>query len=147
MHFCVDSLNTIDHVTNQHECIFIFPSQQWLLVPPGFAHKIAQSPLTNNAAALQENWTAAKEYLDRDNVLATCTQLAGDLLYVPRLWMHATRALEECVGVALEFCSAVSVFMCWFLLCFFCETLPITAVSSVRSSTNKCCNTCCLFVR
>jgi len=126
---------------------FSFLYQQWLLVPPGFAHKIAQSPLTNNAAALQENWTAAKEYLDRDNVLATCTQLAGDLLYVPRLWMHATRALEECVGVALEFCSAVSVFMCVVFCCAFfakhCPSPPSLLCDPQR--TNAAILVVCLF--
>ena len=128
---------------------FYFLSQQWLLVPPGFAHKIAQSPLTNNAAALQENWTAAKEYLDRDNVLATCTQLAGDLLYVPRLWMHATRALEECVGVALEFCSAVSVFVCVVFCCVFfakhCPSPPSLLCDPQR--TNAAILVVCLFDR
>jgi hypothetical protein len=116
-------------------------------VPPGFAHKIAQSPLTNNAAALQENWTAAKEYLDRDNVLATCTQLAGDLLYVPRLWMHATRALEECVGVALEFCSAVSVFMCVVFCCAFVAKHCPSSPSLLRDPqrTNAAILVVCLF--
>ena len=52
-------------------------------------------------------WSRAKEFLDEAGVLASCTQLAGDLLYVPRLWPHATRALEESVACAIEFCSAV----------------------------------------
>ena len=45
--------------------------------------------------------------LGRLGIVAECTQLAGDLLYVPRLWMHATRAREESVAIAVEFCSAV----------------------------------------
>ena len=87
----------------------LFGSKEWMLVPPGFGHLLAASNLTNSARALKKpgGWSRAKEFLDEAGVLASCTQLAGDLLYVPRLWPHATRALEESVACAIEFCSAV----------------------------------------
>ena len=87
----------------------LFGSKEWMLVPPGFGHLLAASNITNSARALKQRggWARAKDFLDEKGVLASCTQLAGDLLYVPRLWPHATRALEESVAIAVEFCSAV----------------------------------------
>ena len=87
----------------------LFGSKEWLLVPPGFSHIVAASNLTNSALAIKQSggWARAKDFLDSKGVLASCTQLAGDLMFVPRLWLHATRALEESVACAIEFCSAV----------------------------------------
>lgn len=32
-----------------------------------------------------------------------CVQSAGDVLYVPARWSHATVNIDECIGLAVEF--------------------------------------------
>ncbi len=84
----------------------VYGAKEWMLVPPGFSH-LAHEIANTNGTSESGAWERAKARLDAAGVLSTCTQVAGDLLFVPRMWMHATRSLEESVAIALEFCSAV----------------------------------------
>jgi hypothetical protein len=52
-------------------------------------------------------WEMDKQTLKRSGIVVECTQMAGDLLFVPRLWYHTTLALEESVAVSTEFCTSV----------------------------------------
>ena len=52
-------------------------------------------------------WEMDKQTLKRSGRVVECTQMAGDLLFVPRLWYHATLALEESVAVNTQFCTSV----------------------------------------
>jgi hypothetical protein len=50
--------------------------------------------------------TAALEFVQRDertNKAFQCTQMAGDVVYVPPLWGHLTLNVQQSIGVAHEF--------------------------------------------
>ena len=79
----------------------VFGAKQWLLIPPNFANiRIPEADHPRGA----DSWQRLMAFLDDTGQGSSCTQLAGDLLFVPRNWIHATWALEESVGVSLEFC-------------------------------------------
>jgi quercetin dioxygenase-like cupin family protein len=39
--------------------------------------------------------------------LQMCTQIAGDVIYVPHGWAHGVLNLETSIGVAVEFSSVL----------------------------------------
>jgi hypothetical protein len=98
-----------------------YGTKDWLLVPPNFAHVAANIAASVAASAFDESsgvdkdggqgkkrvWNLQKQKLKELGVVAECTQVAGDLLFIPRMWMHATNSLEESVAVNYEFCTAV----------------------------------------
>ena len=50
-------------------------------------------------------WATERESLPaerRDTQVLTCDQQAGDVLYVPQQWWHATLCLQESIGLAQQ---------------------------------------------
>jgi ankyrin repeat protein len=87
---------------HQHSVNALFyGKKEWMLVPPNFA------PIAIAKSISKNSWEATTMELETMGIVARCTQVAGDLLYVPRMWAHATRTQEESVAVAIEFCSAI----------------------------------------
>ena len=73
--------------------------KKWLLAPPSasfHSRKPARSFWRDNVPKLLIEENADHRYL-------TCTQHSGDLLIVPRFWMHSTLNVQENTGYAIEF--------------------------------------------
>merc|ERR1712166_1007915 len=91
---------------HQHALNALFyGSKEWMLVSPNFAHVASSLSKTKNEPLIK--WNETRKKLRKHGILAECTQLAGDLLYVPRMRMHATKTIDESVAVTYEFCTAV----------------------------------------
>ena len=67
--------------------------KRWLLYPPSQAFYTELHPLEWQRRATNRSMAAPLE----------CEQRAGDVLFVPRLWAHATINVGEVVGVATPF--------------------------------------------
>ena len=67
--------------------------KRWLLYPPSQAFYTELHPLEWQRRAANRSMAAPLE----------CEQRAGDVLFVPRLWAHATINVGEVVGVATPF--------------------------------------------
>ena len=77
---------------HQHALNALFyGSKEWMLVSPNFAHVASSLSKTKNEPLIK--WNETRKKLRKHGILAECTQLAGDLLYVPRMWMHATKTI------------------------------------------------------
>eukprot|EP00163_Fabomonas_tropica_P025616 TRINITY_DN446_c0_g2_i11.p1 TRINITY_DN446_c0_g2~~TRINITY_DN446_c0_g2_i11.p1 ORF type:complete len:670 (+),score=96.30 TRINITY_DN446_c0_g2_i11:180-2189(+) len=80
----------------------IYGRKRWFVVPPGVAKlrdvETSQQPLS---------WFQDGNYqqLREAGDVQECVQHAGDVVFVPRLWSHATINLVDTVCVAQEFCT------------------------------------------
>ena len=68
-----------------------YGQKKWFLFPPSDAFYSTQTALT-----FAMNDTRAENAI-------TCTQNAGDIMFVPALWGHGTLNLKQSIGVAHEF--------------------------------------------
>ena len=86
MHVHTDAINAL-----------AFGAKKWFLLPPDQAEYsiIPPSEWTSVSDAVPPGVAGGRPLM--------CTQQAGDLLYVPRAWGHATLNLQQSVGVAIEF--------------------------------------------
>mmetsp|Transcript_19810 Transcript_19810/g.33321 ORF Transcript_19810/g.33321 Transcript_19810/m.33321 type:complete len:692 (+) Transcript_19810:81-2156(+) len=75
-----------------------YGEKQWFLLPPGRA-RYSKTPSLQYVKALREQ----EQSKTGDNLPLQCTQRAGDLMFVPTLWGHATLNTKQCIGVAHEF--------------------------------------------
>ena len=83
----------------------------FLLAVNGSALESALAPSSDGEAATEiatNEWTAS-EALAADTAIGEalqCTQRAGDVLFVPMAWGHATRNEAASVGMSIEFMLA-----------------------------------------
>lgn len=82
LHYHSDAINILAHGT-----------KHWYLQSPDQA-EYHTTPT--------HQWDGANE-LSQSDKLIECTQQAGDVLYVPAGWGHATLNWQESVGVAVEY--------------------------------------------
>lgn len=75
--------------------------KQWALFPPkdAFYSTIPAKQFFSRYVFGQSNASVLQE---RPQML-TCTQHAGDIIYVPSLWAHGTLNVQQSIGVAHEF--------------------------------------------
>eukprot|EP00118_Oscarella_pearsei_P018224 m.185902 g.185902 ORF g.185902 m.185902 type:complete len:83 (+) comp39338_c0_seq2:1294-1542(+) len=66
---------------------------RWFLYPPGLSRYSKVHPL---------HWYS-NVYEKEKQSLVECTQLPGDLLFVPSRWTHSVLNIDEVVGIAVEF--------------------------------------------
>jgi hypothetical protein len=88
-HFHKDAFNAL-----------MYGKKRWFLLPPSLA-LYSTIPVSSWAANTQLDGPGAP------TGLKMCTQLAGDVMYVPHGWAHAVLNLETSVGVAVEFSSVL----------------------------------------
>jgi hypothetical protein len=89
LHFHKDAFNAL-----------IYGKKRWFLLPPSQA-LYSTLPVSSWAATTPLDGPGAPIGLKM------CTQLAGDVMYVPHGWAHAVLNLETSVGVAVEFSSVL----------------------------------------
>merc|ERR1711871_1125453 len=77
--------------------VLLSGSKQWYLLPPNAAI-YSREPVSD---MLKKRLPSLAS--DRSTAMHTCTQHAGDVIYVPALWAHACHNEEFVSGVAVEF--------------------------------------------
>ena len=73
--------------------------KRWSLLHPDGLPKAAYRSV---ALKRPGNWSQTDQQRLRAGGLLTCEQQAGEVVYVPRLWWHATSNVGDCVGIGSQ---------------------------------------------
>ena len=85
------------HKHSQAYNALVFGAKRWFLSAPN------HSP--GNQVQSTFEWSearASQPAAERDAQILSCDQQAGDVIYVPQQWWHATLSLGETVGLAQQ---------------------------------------------
>jgi len=88
------------HFHNDAWNALIFGKKRWFLLPPASTQRSNLHPTAWVPAASGSN---SPRLQHRPIYMKECVQEAGDLLFVPLHWGHATLNLQDSVGIASEF--------------------------------------------
>eukprot|EP01006_Ploeotia_vitrea_P008747 TRINITY_DN20912_c0_g1_i1.p1 TRINITY_DN20912_c0_g1~~TRINITY_DN20912_c0_g1_i1.p1 ORF type:complete len:499 (-),score=42.25 TRINITY_DN20912_c0_g1_i1:1354-2628(-) len=91
------------HKHNDAWNVLVFGSKRWFLYP---GNKLP--PLYPVHMGIKDWLTDAYPNLDPEVAPIECVQQAGELLYVPESWFHATQCLEVTSGIAGQNAEAVT---------------------------------------